>query len=120
MSSIQLQLDGDALREATVQAMLGVLTPEAKAKLMENAIMALLTPSTNSWDKKKSPIELAFDQAIVDIARKEAKQLVENDAEIRTKINSLMRSTADKILNTDQEKLAIRMADAFVDSIKQD
>ena len=120
MSSIQLQLDDDALREATVQAMIGVLTPEAKAKLMENAIVALLAPSRNSWDKNKSPIELAFDQAIIDIAREEAKQIVENDVEIRTKINTLMRSTADKILNTDQEKLATRMADAFVESIKRD
>ena len=38
MSNLTLQLDSDALREATVQAMLGVLTQEVKNKMLENAI----------------------------------------------------------------------------------
>lgn len=44
MSELTLKLDGDALREATVQAMLGVLTPEVKAKMLESAVQATNLP----------------------------------------------------------------------------
>lgn len=120
MSNLTLQLDGDALREATVQAMLGVLTPEVKAKMLESAVQAILTPSTNSWDKKKSPLELAFERAVEQIANAEAKRMIEEDATMRDRVKELLRVTADKVLEADMDKLAHRMADAFVSSMRKD
>ena len=120
MSNLTLQLDGDALREATVQAMLGVLTPEVKAKMLENAVQAILRPSTNSWDNKKSPLELAFERAIERVANDEAKRMIENDEAIRERVQALLRSTADKVLNADADKLTQRMADAFVSSMRRE
>lgn len=120
MSNLTLQLDGDSLREATVQAMLGVLSEDVKAKMLENAIQAILKPSTNSWDKKKSPLELAFERAIDQVAHAEAKKMIEEDTSLREKIKDLLRSTADKVINTDHDKLAERMADAFVSSMRRD
>lgn len=120
MSTISLNLDGDALREATVQAMLGVLTPEVKAKVLESAISALLKPSTNSWDNKKSPIELAFEGAVLNVARQEAQRLVAEDSPLRERMQSLLRDTADRVLNADTDKLAERMADAFAASMRKD
>ena len=120
MSSLTLQLDGDALREATVQAMLGVLTPEVKSQMLEKAIQAMLKPSTNSWEKNKSPIEIAFEQAVDKVAREEAIRIVSEDPVLCDRIRELMRSTADKVLNADQEKLAQRMADSFVSSLRRD
>lgn len=120
MSNLTLQLDGDALREATVQAMLGVLTPEVKAKMLESAVQAILKPSTNSWENKKSPLELAFERAVEQVANAEAKRMIEEDDAIRERVKELLRTTADKVLNADPDKLAERMADAFIASIRRD
>ena len=120
MSTVTLNLDGDALRDATVQAMLGVLSPETKAKVLENAIQLLLAPSTNSYDRKKSPIELAFERAVERIANEEAVKLVSEDTELRNRMKELLRSTADKVLNADPDKLAERMATSFAESMRRD
>jgi hypothetical protein len=119
-SQLTLSLDGDALREATVQAMSGVLAPEIKAKMLENAIRTILAPGTDSWSHKKSPLELAFVEAVIQIAHQEVKRLVVEDKVFCEKLNTLMRATADKILSTDIDKFAGRMADAFVASFRRD
>ena len=120
MSNLTLQLDGDALREATVQAMLGVLTPEVKAEMLKSAVQAILKPSTNSWDKTKSPLELAFERAVEQVANAEAKRMIEEDGAIRERVKELLRTTADKVLNAGPDKLAQRMADAFAASMRRD
>jgi len=118
MAQITLNLDGEALREATVQAMLGVLTPETRAQIMESAIRALLTPSTSSWDRNKSPIELAFEHAVGQIAREEAHKLVAEDEALRTRMKELLRVTADRLLDVDVDKLTERMANSLAESMK--
>lgn len=118
MSNLTLQLDNDALREATAQAMLGVLTQDVRNKILEHAIQNLLAP--NTWNNKKSPLEIAFNDAVVQVARVEARQMIEGDYMIRKRIKELMKVTADKILSADMDKLATCMADAFVASVRKD
>ena len=120
MGSVTVNLDGDALRDATVQAMLGVLTPEVKAKVLENAITALIAPSTNSYDKKKSQFEMAFETAIMQVAKEEVSTMVKEDLALRARIQDLLRVTADKVLNSDVDKLAERMATSFAESMRKD
>ena len=88
--------------------------------MLESAINSLLTPSTNSWDRKKSPIEFAFEQAVDKVAREEAVRLVSEDEALRSRMKELLRTTADKVLNADLDKLAERMANSFVESLKRD
>lgn len=118
-TDITLKLDGEALREATMQAMIGVLSPDAKSKMIERSITLLLKPSTNSWENKKSPIELAFDQAVIQLATEEAKKAINEDQSLRERIAQLLRLTADKVLNTDMDAMAQRMADAFVEAMRK-
>jgi hypothetical protein len=120
MTNLTLQLDADALRDATVQAMLGVLTPEVKAKMIETAIQAILRPSTDSWNRGVSPLETAFQRAIEMLANQECAKLIAEDEAIRTRVTDLLRKTADKVLNADVEKLSERMASAFVESCRKD
>lgn len=120
MTDVTLRLDGDALREATVQAMIGVLTPEVKAKVLENAIQALLKPSTETWRQGKSPIQEAFDSAIIRVANEAAHKLITEDGETSQRIAALMRQTADTVLAMNATKLATRMAEAFITSMRKD
>ena len=57
MAELKVTLDGDAIRDATTQAILGILPEETKAKILEQAVIALLTPSTDSWAKKKPRLD---------------------------------------------------------------
>lgn len=118
MSNLTLQLDGEALREATAQAILGTLTPEVRAKLLERAVQEVLAPSTDSWRRGQSPLDIAFRDAVEKVAHAEAKRLIEEDGELTGRIKELLRVTADRVLNADQEKLTARMADAFVASMR--
>lgn len=120
MTNLTLELDPTALSAATAQAIVGVLTPEVRERILQNAVLALLKPSTNSWENKKSQVELAFDRAVAAVAHDEARRLIAEDAVIREKIKALMRSTADKVLGADPDKLAERMADAFVSSMRKE
>ena len=118
MTSVIINLEGDALREATTQAMVSILSQEAKDKLVAKAIRELLVPS--GYGSKKSPLEDAFEIAIQNIAREECVKHVKEDPLIRQQITDLMVKVSAKILSSDLDKMADRMASSFVDSLKYD
>ena len=118
MSQLSIQLDPVALREATSQAIMGILTPEVKERVIRTAINNLLGPTDNY--NSKSQLQIAFDQAVVAVARESVKEMVANDQEIKEKVMELARETARKVFNMDTDKLAEKMADAFCSSIKGD
>lgn len=119
MTNLTIQLDADALRAATVQAIAGVLTPETKEKILQNAVAAVLTPSTNSWERGVSPLETALQGAVLQIAREEAVRIVNEDKELAGKIKGLIALAALKMVESDSDKLAQKMADAFVHSFRE-
>lgn len=120
MSQITVNLEGEALRDATAQAISGLLTPEMKIKLIEQAVRNILAPSTDSWNKGKSVLEQAYEQAVRGIVQEEAKKVVESNAELREKLNALLAKTMMNMLETDcGDPLAHRLADAFVSSLRK-
>lgn len=120
MTNLTLQLDPEALREATVQAMVGVLSPEVRAQLVEKAIVAILTPSTNSWDRGRTPLELAFGMAVTQVATTVAREHVEGNAELMERLRVLVREASEKAVGITAEDLVPKMADAFVAAIRRD
>ena len=120
MTTLTLQLDNDAIREATTQAILGTLTPEARDKILQTAVSELISKKTGSYGTGKSQLEEAFEYAVRAVATAEAKRIVTEDAALRAKIEELLRLTADKVLSADTDKLAERMADAFAASMRKD
>lgn len=119
-TSLTVSLDPVALREATTQAIMGVLTPEIRERLIRESISALLAPSTNSWDRGASPLQEAFNRAVTNVANQMAREWIEADETIKAKIRTLMTEAAQKMLSVDTDKLAERMADAFVHSLRSD
>lgn len=119
MSNLTIQLDPVALREATTQAIMGLLTPEIRAEILQKAICELLQPSTNSWEKGVSPLQRAFNSAVELIARELARENIKADKNITEKMEALLEETKSKVLNLDTDKLAEKMADAFVSSIER-
>lgn len=120
MSEITIQLDANALREATSQAIMATLSPEVREKMIQKAIEAILTPSTNSWERGNNPLQLALESAVLQVAREEAARIVKEDLVLRKKIEDLLRTTADKVLSSDPDKLSDRMASAFAESLRKE
>jgi hypothetical protein len=120
MANLTLQLESDAMREAISQAILGTLTPEVQAEILNKAVQAVLAPSTNSWDRGKSPLERAFLNAIENVADIKAKELVEKDSEINDRVANLLRSAADKLFRLEDEKLSAVIANAFAQALTAD
>lgn len=120
MSSLTIQLDPVALREATSQAIMGMLTPELRAAMIERSISNLLSASTDSWDKGKTPLQKAFNEAVEQVARDLAKKAIATDTKLVTRVNDLLHQSIDKMLKTDPEKLTERMADAFIASLRSE
>lgn len=118
MSGITINFDHDALREATIQAISGVLTPEMKAQLIEKAVRSILTPSDESWNRGQSPIQRVFTEAVEEIARQEAMKIVSEDASIRERLNVLLRTTADRLFGMDAEKFSEKISSAVAASMR--
>lgn len=120
MANMTIQLDPVALREATAQAIMGTLTPEVRDNVLRGAISNLLSPSTDSWDRGQSPLTKAFSQAVEQVAHQLAREHVQNDPAIMDHLRGLVRTTGEKLLTQDVNKLAEKMADAFVNSIRSE
>jgi hypothetical protein len=120
MTNLTVQLDPVALREATAQAIMGILTPEVRTALVQNAISAILKPSTDSWNRDKSPLQEAFNLAVQQCAREVAKEVVSADPSIVERLRALAKECAEKVLKQDTDKLAEKMADAFVSGIESE
>ena len=119
MTNLTFELEGDALREAIAQSILGQLTPEVQRGILDKAVQAILASSTNSFDRfGRSPLQIAFENAVQNVAQQQALRLVQEDEGIKTKLQQLLRETADRVLATDAEKLSQRMAEAFISSMK--
>lgn len=120
MSQIILNLDGEALKEAAIAAMLGELSPEARKQIVDQAVRNAMTEQSGYGRSNSSPFQHAFNQAVVGLANKLAVEMVGQDDALRERLRDLLRQTADKILQCDVDKLAERMADALVSSMRRD
>lgn len=114
-TQFSVTLPPEAIQEATSQALMGMLTPEIKDRILANAITALLSQSSL---RGQSAIQSAFEMAVTTVAQREALKMVEEDEVVRERIKDLIRDTADKVLNTSPEKLVEKMAASFVSAIK--
>ncbi len=119
MAGLTIELDPIALREATSQAIMGILTPELRAEILQRSIRTLLTASTDSWDKGKNPLQKAFDTAIERIAEQVALENILKDEQMQAKISELLTQVKDKLFTMDVDKLAEKMSNAFVSSLKE-
>jgi hypothetical protein len=115
--------DSEALKNATVQALTGVLSPELKESLIKNAVEAMLVtpPKRNHYDvaTPKSPLQDAFEQAIFTFSRELAGEMVRADPAMQQKLREAMHVAADKLFTGEaQYLLGEALADAFAKMLK--
>jgi hypothetical protein len=102
-------------------AVMASITNDNRDKLIRDAVTALLTPSGSSWDNKKSPLQIAFEQAVNAQARLIVDAELNGNQEIQSRVRAILAEALDKALTGDnREKLVNRMAEALIEGFNID
>ncbi len=125
MSTIQVTIDeaaikklmGDDLNTAMSGAILTYLSPENREKLIQEALKALMAPtSLYSGDKPRSPIIRIFEDACRDVARKIIEEeMSKQDSKLRIEVNKMLLDVMDRTFGNieNRAKLISEMAEKF-------
>lgn len=121
-TNFTIQLDEPALREATMQAVMGLLTPEHREKILKEAIGSILTVDTGTYGNKTSALQRAFNSAVETLAYQCARDVVANDLALKETLDELMRNAFEKILsrNWENKDFVTRIAEGVISSISRE
>lgn len=114
---MEMKLDAEVMKDVVSSAILKSLDDEQRNHLIQGAITHLLTPqSTGNYygNKNVSPLTDAFNHAVEKVANKIATDMLENDPQVRLKIQELIVAAFDKVFNDNREQTVSKIADAVV------
>lgn len=118
---MDLRVDDSALRSLVEKSIVDSLTPEAREKIIAQAVTALLTINESGYSSRKtSALQDAFNSAVRNVAERHAFQMLTEDPEFQAKIKSLFADVAEKLFADEGrtalvEKMAGKMASALVE-----
>lgn len=89
---MEIKLDADAMAALASKAIFEEMGQEQRDKVMLQAVQALLIPESNrhSYHAGKTPMQVAFDNAIQQAAHKAVQERIANSPEISAKIDELL------------------------------
>jgi len=106
------------MKALVVEAMYKALDDKKKEELIRAALAALVAPKqsgTYGYSQGKTEIHLAFEGAVLDLAREVVREMIATD-EIRARMRELAAAAFEKML-TNRDALANEMASALVGAI---
>lgn len=84
---MDLKIDADTVREVVQKAILDKITPEQRDAMLTAALQHLVSPTFNQYSRRsESPLQVAFEAAVGEAARKFATEIVNSDPAILDKI----------------------------------
>lgn len=103
---MDLRVDDEAMRSLVAKAVFDSVSPETRDKLLADAINAILhSQSTNTWEKGKSPLKIAFEYAVSRAAMNYADKMLAESSEFNAKLQALFVDVS-KALFDDHDKRA--------------
>lgn len=95
---MDLRVDDAAMKSLVAKSIVDGLTPEAREQLITNAVTQTLSAQEkgNSYDKR-SPLQQAFDNAVVAEANRYARELLATDEKFKAQIEGLFADVAKKL-----------------------
>ena len=96
---MHLTIEDAQLKQLTAAAIVQTLTPEARDKLITDAVIDLLKPS-NACDQK-TPLERAFNWAVSDVCREIAKNELADNGLVKEKIKTLVQQALERVFASD-------------------
>jgi hypothetical protein len=113
---IELNLDEAGIKESISEAVLHALDANQREGLIQAAIAYLLSPDDLYGRKQESPLQRAFQQALINVAREVVRQGLEADPEIRVRFEALFQEAMHRFFETNREKTLERIVNALTES----
>jgi hypothetical protein len=115
----EVKLNDEEMRKLASEAIFLAIDQESRDALVKQAIEYLLAPSKESYNRGRSPLQLAFQGAIEQVARKIVTEKLENDPEVGKQIEGLVADAWKRLLEfnrgTTVDKIAGVLAKAIGD-----
>lgn len=115
-----MTLPKEVIDAAVIKSFLDGLTPEIKASLIQQAIEKMLVPEQPRYSghKPEAPLTEAFQNAVFATMREVVMEQVKSSEVMRARLQELFTVAAHKMLNCDTDKMAERMSEAFIQSLR--
>jgi hypothetical protein len=108
------QLDDNAMKDLIAKSIIDALTPERRDALIADAIKQLLASKTGDRYDARSQLQIAFDYAVSEVARKVAMEQLGGDAALATKMRELMLAGWERMnAGENHEKLVSKIASSM-------
>lgn len=105
---MQLSLDDDTIRGLVSEGIIAQLSGEQREKIIGEALSSILKPGPSSYGRTEpSPLQLAFNMAVNNVAQRIAVELIEEDPELRTRIKAQVLAGVENLLTNDSLKWAL-------------
>lgn len=114
-----ITVDEGAMKELLSGVILQhLLTPEKRDALIKDALGQLLLPQDGGrYSDKRSPLELAFREAALSVARKQVTEALEKDEAFKKAVEALFQDAWKKVMENGEARTKIvdRVASAIGD-----
>lgn len=116
---MDLRVDDAAMKSLVAKSIVDSLSPEAREQLITSAVTQTLTKPEEGRgysSDKRSPLQRAFDGAVVQVASKYAEEIVATDEKFKSQIEGLFADVAKKLFDSDSRD---EMVSALADVIRK-
>lgn len=122
----QINLDPETVRSIAAAAIFEQIGEESREKVLQQAVQFLLTPKKGdryTYGADKTPLQLAFDEAISQVTREVVKDKIAEDPRIKAKIEELLGPVVMGVLEESSAVYDLTLSDkigqAFGDYIAE-
>jgi len=113
----EIKIDDSQLKDMIAKAVIDSLTPESRTELITNAVKMLLGRKTGNAYDSRSELQVAFDNAVRNVAHEIALEHVKQP-EMMEAINKIVAEAVKRALNLDSDAFNA-MADKMADAIRR-
>lgn len=114
---MDLRVDSADVQALVTKSLVDALSPEAREKLISNAIVQALTATEPDFRgrRPRSPLQQAFDEAVVTCANRYASEMLSNDPQFREQLEGLFADVSRRLFDKDNREALV---DAMASTIR--
>lgn len=111
--NLEIKLSDTQMESMFSQALMASLTNEVREALIAQALRYLVAPSTHGYSTGPSPIQQAFNQAVIKVAYEIAESTFRDDTKAVERVRDLVQEAVDQALSERRPELVSNLAAAI-------
>lgn len=114
---MKLMIPDEQIHEYVAQAILHSLDAEAKNMILAEAIKQLNMQKGSGYGPSSSPLQDAFNRAVVSVANTQVMELVKENSDFQRSIREVVQQGVERWLGLDKEKLVEKIAESITKAL---